>query len=149
MISDIWFLTERQLWPKIGYGLCCNTASLGQLSVCLSKQFWQILPIGGVVRSAPKELRQIDRGFYGVGLLHPGVESVAAQLNKLLMHYGCKSSIGMKLTISLAYLTLEVGMSDQPLQESYKQYSSWTTQDRKSTRLNSSHLKLSRMPSSA
>ena len=74
MRRDIWFLLDHQLWPKLDYGLCNNTASFEDLGLCLKKQWWQLLPLGGVIRSARKETRQLSRGFYGVGCPHPGVE---------------------------------------------------------------------------
>ena len=36
------------------------------------------------------------------------------------MHYGCKTSIGIKMQFYLELLTLEMGISSQPLQDSYK-----------------------------
>lgn len=56
-----------------------------------------------------------------------GVECVIAQVNKLLVHYGCTSNLGLKLKISLSKIILELGISSQPLQESYQQYSNWIT----------------------
>jgi len=43
-----------------------------------------LLSISGVRRSIRKELRQMDRGFYGCGFPHPGVECFIAQISKLL-----------------------------------------------------------------
>ena len=78
------------------------------------------MPLGGIIRSAPKEIRQVDKGLYGDGCPHLGVESLAKQLEKLLIHYGCKTSVGLKMQFSLEILTLEMGISSQPLQESNK-----------------------------
>jgi hypothetical protein len=38
------------------------------------------------------------------------------QLNKLLMHFGCRTALGTKLQTSLGLLLVELGMSFQPLQ---------------------------------
>ena len=43
------------------------------------------------------------------------------------MHYGCSSNLGMKMKISLEYMIMEMGISLQPLQESYKKYEQWIT----------------------
>ena len=43
------------------------------------------------------------------------------------MHYGCSSCIGLKMRVSLERLVLELGVSPQPLQESYKTYNSRVT----------------------
>ena len=70
--------------------------------------------MGGVIRSAPVPLRQLDAGFYGVGCPHVGVECFVEQTNKLLMHYGCPSSVGFGCKVSLEYVILELGVSFQP-----------------------------------
>jgi hypothetical protein len=44
------------------------------------------------------------------------------QISKLLMHYGCPSTIGEKLKISHNQLVIELGLSDQPFQESFATY---------------------------
>ena len=49
------------------------------------------------------------------------------QLKKLLIHYGCITSGGLKMQLSLELLTLEIGISSQLLQESYKIYGHWIT----------------------
>ena len=43
------------------------------------------------------------------------------------MHYGCKSNDGIKFKTSLEYMICEMGISDQPLQECYSGFVSWTT----------------------
>jgi len=40
--------------------------------------------------------------------------------NKLLMHYGCRTALGTLLKTSYSMLLLEVGVSFQPLQSSYR-----------------------------
>ena len=66
-------------------------------------------------------------GFYGVGCPYPGVECLTAQINKLVMHFGCQSAPDMKLQLTAEMMVLELGISLQPLQESYKKYSAWAT----------------------
>ncbi len=50
--------------------------------------------------------RTIDAGFYGVGLLHVGIEAFIMMTNKLLMHYGCKAAMGQFMHISHSLLLL-------------------------------------------
>ena len=64
----------------------------------------------------------MDRGFYGVGLPHPGVECLAAQLNKLPTHYGSSSSLGIQMQVSMEMLVIEGGISLQILSESFATY---------------------------
>ncbi len=42
--------------------------------------------------------------------------------NKLIMHYGCRSVLGDFMKMSYGYLTLELGVTFQPLQASYKRF---------------------------
>ena len=117
---DVWFLLEHQLWPKCGYGLCSLAAPWKELDGCMNNKWWQLLPLGGLIRTAPREMRDMNIGFYGACCPHVGVECFIAQVNKLLMHYGCASNNGLKLKVSLEYLIVELGISVQPLQESYE-----------------------------
>ena len=120
---DIWFLLERQLWMGLRYGLCCNSSPWKKLETALKKQWHQLIPMGGVIRSSPLLLRQLDPGFFGIGCPHVGVECFVEQTAKLLMHCGYPSSIGHGYKVSLEYVILELGMSFQPLQLSYQMYS--------------------------
>jgi hypothetical protein len=71
---DVWFMWEIQLWPRIGYGICNNTAPWDVLDRCLNLPYGKMARKGGIRISSPKVLRTLDRGFYGVGCPHPGVE---------------------------------------------------------------------------
>jgi hypothetical protein len=112
---------------RVGYGLCSTTATLSELEKALHKQYFQILPLGGVVRTATVGSRTIDAGFSGVGLPHVGVEATIAMANKLLMHYGCKTATGRFMQISCTLLLVELGLSFQPLQAEYKKYNHLVT----------------------
>jgi hypothetical protein len=116
--SDVWFLLD---------GLCCNLAEHLKLEDCLSKQYYNLLPLGGVIRTAPRAARMLGKGFYGIGCPHPGVECFVGQVSKLLMHYGCPSNIGEKMKISFHQLVIELGMTDQPFQLSYKLFKNHVT----------------------
>ncbi len=118
----IWFLLERQLSPMVFFGIGCNTALFDSLAECLQRQWWEILPRGGVWRTAPCLLRQMESGFYGIGLPHPGVECFVAQMEKLLIHYGSKSGIGIYMQMSMEMFVTELGVSLQPFTASYLQY---------------------------
>ena len=43
-------------------------------------------------------------------------------MGKLLMHYGYKFITGLRIQTLLAYMVLEMGVSLQSLQQSYKEY---------------------------
>lgn len=124
---DVWFLLDCQFLPRVGYGLCCNLAEHSKLESCLSKQYYQLMPLGGVIRTAPTPFPQLGKEFFGAGCLHPGIECLIEQIRKLLMHYGCPLSNGMKLKISLRYLVIELGLTNQPFQLAYEMYKEWVT----------------------
>jgi hypothetical protein len=90
-------MADCQFWPQVGYGICNNTALWGELENCVQRVYWQLIGQGGVRRSAPTDLRQLDKGFYGIGCPHPGVECLIGQVTKLLAHYGCKSGLGIQM----------------------------------------------------
>jgi hypothetical protein len=39
-----------------------------------------------------------------MGCPHPGVECLVAQITKLLIHYGCLSGLGLKMSLSMELL---------------------------------------------
>ena len=95
-----------QFWPRVGYSICSSTATYDELENALQKQYYQILPLGGIIRTAPQDSRMIDAGFFCPGLPHPGMEALIAMTNKLIMHYGCRSVLGDFMKTSYGYLTL-------------------------------------------
>lgn len=121
------FLLEKQFWPGVSFGISSVCATFRELEECLMKIYYDMLPLCGIRRSVRKELRQLDRGFYGVGLPHPGVECLAAQLNKLLTHYGSSTSLGMQMQVSMEMMVIEGGISLQILSESFATYGKWVT----------------------
>ncbi len=76
------------------------------------KIYYNLLPICGIRRSVKRELRQLERGFYGVGLPHPGVECFIGQLNKLLTHYGSSSGLRVHMQASMEIFIIEGGGFD-------------------------------------
>jgi hypothetical protein len=129
---NIWFSLKVQFWPRIGYGLCSSTASFHKLDGVLHRQYYQILLLGGVVRTTTVASRTIDAGFFGVGLPHLGVEALIATSNKLMMHYdyGCDTAVGRFMKASYSLFLVEMGLSLQPLQESYEWHNFLLTHSR-------------------
>jgi hypothetical protein len=109
------------------FGIGCNTAPFNSLAKCLQRQWWEILPCGGVRQTAPCLLRQMNSGLYGIGLLHPGVECFVAQMEKLLIHSGSQSGIGIYMQMSMEMFVTELGVSLQPFTASYLQYRNHVT----------------------
>ena len=124
---NVWFSLKVQFWPRIGYGLCSSTATLEELDRALHRQYYQLLPLGGFVRTTPVKSRAVDAGFFGVGLPHLGVEALLAMSNKLLMHYGCQMATGRLMQSSYSLLFVELGLSFHPLQTPYKVFEQLAT----------------------
>ena len=91
------------------------------------KFYYDLLPICGIRQSLRRELRQLERGFYGVGLPHPGVECFIGQLDKLLTHYGSSSGLGVHMQVSMEVFIIEGGVSMQLLFEPFSRYGKWVT----------------------
>ena len=51
---DIWFLLDHQLWPRLICGICGMSAPWKKLETCLKRVWWKLLPLGGLIRSAPR-----------------------------------------------------------------------------------------------
>jgi hypothetical protein len=91
------------------------------------RQYFNLVPLGGIRRSANRMVRQLDRGFYGAGCPHPGIECFIAQISFILTHYGCDTAVGRLLQVSLELLILEVGIGSQPFQANYNKFNGWVT----------------------
>ena len=78
--------------------------------------------MGGILKSAPRDVRQMSKKFYGAGCPHTGVEYSVQQVSKIQTHDGCKTNIGLKMSASLELLIVELGVSVQLLQKSFKKY---------------------------
>ena len=124
---NFWRLMQAQFWPKVGYGIGVSSARYLDLAECLMRQYYDLVPLGGIRRSANRMARQLDRGFFGMGCPHPGIECLSAQLSKILTHYGCDTAVGRLLQVSLELLILELGVSSQPFQVDYNVYGNWVT----------------------
>jgi hypothetical protein len=110
----MWFSVDHPLWPLVWYGQCCSMATLPELESVLLSFYGKMLPLRGIVSKANRGICQLDRGFYGAGFPHPGVEATAKQANKLLMHYGCHTALGTELQSSLEVLVADLGLLFQP-----------------------------------
>jgi hypothetical protein len=122
---NLWFLANLQIVPKVFFGIGLNSAPYSVLAECLMKQYHALVPLGGVPRLANQMVRQLDRGFFGVGCPHPAIECLASQTTKMLTHYGCETAVGRLLQPSMALLILELGMGSQPFTVDFLKCGAW------------------------
>ena len=80
-----------------------------------------------MICSAKRELQYLDTGFYEVGFPHWGIESTVELINRMMVHYGTRSIVGVQYQMSLELLTIELGLSPQLFQEDYSKYENWAT----------------------
>ncbi len=88
------------------------------------KQYYEMIPLGGIRRSAPQMAWQLDGGFFGISC---PIECFSAQLSQYLTHYGCESAVGRMLQVSVELLILEVGIGGKPFQEDFCKFGTWAT----------------------
>ena len=50
------------------------------------------------------------------------MECFVAQVTKLLVHYGCRSSVGLMMLASMELMIVELGLSNQPLGKLFGKY---------------------------
>lgn len=93
----------------------------------MHKSYRKLCPLGGVIRSAKRELHYFDTGFYGVGFSHWGVEAMIEGTNKLMTHFGTQSPLGVQYQMSAELLAIEIGKSAQPLLLDFDRFGSWAT----------------------
>jgi hypothetical protein len=103
---NLWSLFNKQFWSGVAFRISSITASFAELDQCMMKTYYGLLSISGVQRLIRKELRQMDRGFYGCGLTHPGVECFIAQVSKLLTNYSCNTGLGVHLQTSMELMVI-------------------------------------------
>ncbi len=90
-------------------------------------QYFDLVLLGGIRRSANCMVHQLDRGFYGAGCPHPRIECFIAQISRILTHYGCDTAVGRLLQVLLELLILELGIGSQPFQADYNTFNGWVT----------------------
>jgi hypothetical protein len=120
---DLHISVHRKFWPKVKYGLCASTCSWDDLIAAMQRPYYWLAPIGGLLRSARRELRTLDTGFYGLGLPHWGIEALNEAYKKFFLHFGTQSSVGIQLQMSVELFTIELGLSSQPFLSDFTKYS--------------------------
>jgi hypothetical protein len=85
---NVWFLLDKQFWQGVSFGISSISACFTELEECMMQKYYDLFLISGMRRSIQCKLRQTDRGFYGCGFPHLGVECFIGQISELLTNYG-------------------------------------------------------------
>ncbi len=75
-------------------------------------------------------VRQLNRGFFGVGCPHPVIECLGSQTTKMLTHYGCEMAVSRLLQVSVELLILELGKRSQLFTMNFLKRGAWVTESR-------------------
>ena len=124
---DFHVSVSKKFWPKLRYGLCANTSSFQDMVSAMHRPYFWMAPVAGLIRSAKRELRYLDTGFYGLGFPHWGIEAAIEAYKKFYQHFGTGSVVGTQLQMSVEILTCELGLSAQPFLLPYEKYGSRAT----------------------
>jgi hypothetical protein len=62
---NFWFLRDKEFWPGISFGISNITAPFKELEECMMRTYYDFLSVSGIWWLANRELRLMDRGFYG------------------------------------------------------------------------------------
>jgi hypothetical protein len=119
---DFHVSVSKKFWPKLKYGICANTCPYDELVVAMHRLYFWMAPIGGLIRSAKRELRFLDTGFYGLGFPHWGIKTMIEAYKCFFVHYRTQSIIEVQLQMSVEVLTMELGTSSQPSLHDYAKY---------------------------
>ena len=61
---QVWKGIKDMFWPKVSYGLHCVLAPVKELDTMLMTQYYKLLPLCGILRSASRYVHNLDTGFY-------------------------------------------------------------------------------------
>ena len=106
----MWQSYMQQLWSNMKYGLVA----------CLT--YFYLIRKLGVAQIILMALRYLPHHFYGMALNILLVETMVAQINCLLQHYGTDTALGNALTAATKHLQTEIGMAGCPLLYDYNRY---------------------------
>jgi hypothetical protein len=124
---DFHVSVHKKFWPKLKYGLCANPTPFNELVHAMHKPYYWMAPVGGLIRSAKRELRYLSTGFYGLGFPHWGIEALIESYSKFFSHYGTDTIVGVQLRMSTELLIIELGISVQPFLQDFDRYGHWAT----------------------
>ncbi len=70
---NLWLFLDKQFWPRVSFGISSICAPFAVLEEYLMQKYFDMLSFCDIRNMVSRDIWQMDRGFYSVGLLHPGV----------------------------------------------------------------------------
>ena len=118
-----WIAYKHKLWPSVRYGIGVMTNDIEEADILLDKQDHETMNCLGIASTIKKGWRKLHSTFGGVGLFNFIDEQLIERLNLLQQHYENGSLLSKKLSISLAYLQLQLGTNVCPFDLDYDRWS--------------------------
>ena len=118
-----WLAYKNKLWPSVRYGLGVMTNEVEDIDHLLDKQDYETMNCLGVASTITRGRRKLHSTFGGIGLFDINDEQTIERLNLLQQHYETGSILSQKLSISLAYLQIQLGTNVCPFDLDYDTWS--------------------------
>ena len=97
------------------YGLRACAAKLKELESRLGSTDFYLMSKLGAARTIPTAVRYMPHVYCGMTLNSLPMETMVAQINCLLQHYGTTTALGTTLTVAIQHLQAEIGVTGYPL----------------------------------
>ena len=117
-----WLSYRYKLWSSVRYGIGVMTNDIEEADSLLDKMDHKMMNILGVASTIKKGWRRLHSVFGGIGLYNFVTEQLVERLNLLLQHYCTGSSLSCKLSASISFLQLQLGVNVCPLDLPYEDW---------------------------
>ena len=125
-----WMALPHHIWSSIRYPLVATTMTPEQGESVLKKFYRSMLPVLGVCRSIPKEVRHAPMGMLGLGAPQIYPEQGIRSLKQFLLHVYLpkeRSSLGWMYRATVQQTQLAVGSATPFFSLSYRRYGNLAT----------------------
>jgi hypothetical protein len=120
--AEVWQSFRTQAWPSVTYGLVPMMVSRATLDNAFARWYYSFLPALGINRNIAHQWRTLPTSFQGLGLPNISLEKLAASLQYIQRHWGCKNPYGTALRSIFELVQIETGLEGNFLLRDYKRY---------------------------
>jgi hypothetical protein len=118
-----WINFSCCIWRSIAYPLPATTISMSQGDLISKALLRTSLPMMGIERSFPKDMRFSPKTFFGLDIPHPRTENGISKILLWMRHASSNNLLGIWFRISYEYLMLEI---NQPGCLFHQDYNKWS-----------------------